>query len=299
MQTSGKENGRSRLLGQLVMTVTVAVLCLSVLFAWLLLRDPSLAWFASNKRTESSGMQIGAKNERLVFEDTITVVPGVGDITYNPLQYLRGSDGVYREVTKDASGGGGEAGTIDGETYYYVLDSDGGRVPLRLTGLFPGEELRVTVRFRVTGDAPIAYRLSLSDFDDTNGRFTVGEGEGNTPGTYSLLGIFRARLLSMGATGTAPTYTAGAMSGQYLASYDTAAGTTVPTADPFTVVTGVAAPENGVISCTFGIGVHLGDPDTGTQYYALRGTTTNMLSKKQLRIGSLTLAEDETAGGGA
>ena len=62
MQTSGKENGRSRLLGQLVMTVTVAVLCLSVLFAWLLLRDPSLAWFASNKRTESSGMQIGAKN---------------------------------------------------------------------------------------------------------------------------------------------------------------------------------------------------------------------------------------------
>ncbi len=30
MQTSGKENGRRQLLGQLVVTVTVAVLCLSL-----------------------------------------------------------------------------------------------------------------------------------------------------------------------------------------------------------------------------------------------------------------------------
>ena len=298
MQTSGPKDGRKQLFGQLVLTVTVAVLCISVLFAWLLIRDPSFAWFASNRQVEASGMQIGVQNDRLRLEDTVTVMPSVGDITYNPLQYLRGSDGVYREVTKDVSGGE-EAGTIDGETYYYVLDDNGERVPLRLTGLFPGEELRVTVRFRVTGDAPIAYRLSLSDFDDTNGRFTIAAGEGNTPGTYSLLGIFRARLLGMEATGTAPAYTEGAESGQYLATYNTAQGTTDLAADPFTIVTGVATPENGVISCTFGIGVHLGDPDAGTQYYALHGTTTNMLSKKQLRIGSLTLAEDETAGGGA
>ncbi len=298
MQTPQPQE-RKQLLGQLIITVAVAVLCISVLFAWLLIRDPSLAWFASNKRAETSGMQVGTRNDRLCLEDTITVVPSVGEITYNPLQYLRGSDGVYREITKDASGGGDEAGTIDGETYYYVLDGDGARVPLRLTGLFPGEELRVTVRFRVTGDAPIAYRLSLSDFDDTNGRFTIADGEGNTPGTYSLLGIFRARLLAMSASGTTPTYTEGTESGQYFATYDTTTGTSVLTADPFTVVTGVASPENGVISCTFGIGIHLGDPDAGTQYYALHGTTTNMLSKKQLRIGSLTLAEDETAGGGA
>ena len=172
MQTPQPQE-RKQLLGQLIITVAVAVLCISVLFAWLLIRDPSLAWFASNKRAEVAGMQVGTRNDRLCLEDTITVVPSVGEITYNPLQYLRGSDGVYREVTKDASGGGDEAGTIDGETYYYVLDSDGARVPLRLTGLFPGEELRVTVRFRVTGETPIAYRLSLSDFDDTNGRFTV------------------------------------------------------------------------------------------------------------------------------
>ena len=77
MQTPQPQE-RKQLLGQLIITVAVAVLCISVLFAWLLIRDPSLAWFASNKRAEGTGMQIGVQNDRLCFEDTITVVPSVG-----------------------------------------------------------------------------------------------------------------------------------------------------------------------------------------------------------------------------
>lgn len=51
------------------------------------------------------------------------------------------------------------------------------------------------------------------------------------------------------------------------------------------------SPDNGVVTCNFYVTIDLGSAETGneTGYYSLKGTTTNMLSKKRLRIGMLAL----------
>lgn len=266
------------LLRPLIGVIAAALLVSVTAVSFALTRGGTLSWFSENRKTGAAGMQVSARSDFLRFEDLITVEPAVGNSAFETLYFRRAQDGGYYQIVKVPAG----------ET---AADAAGARVPFSLTGLFPGETLLVTVRFRAYGEQAVPYSLSLSDFDDSAGRFTIGEGENNTPGTYSVLGIFRAELVSLSAEqNAAPDYRVGAHSGSYFASFDTENGCSVKTADPFEIVSGTAAPSDGVVSCSFRVSLDLGDAAAGTQYYSLRGTVTNLLSKKRFSVGALSLS---------
>ena len=86
-------------------------------------------------------------------------------------------------MQKSAAGDGLEsAGAINGIDYSFPTDKDGNKIPVSLTGLFPGETLTVTVKFRCYGTKRLEYSLPLRNFDDSNGKFVVPADSGNTDG---------------------------------------------------------------------------------------------------------------------
>lgn len=268
--------------------VTLALL-IAAFLCWLALGG-TLAWFAHNRNVGAGGLRVEASSGGLEFCDAIRIQPAVGTATLPQLIYMLHTDGGYYEVQPTAEGDGLEAaGELEGTAYSFSLDSDGNRIPINLTGLFPGETLTVTVTFRNRTSEAQNYRLSLEEFDDTEGQFTIPEGttasgEANTPGTYSIMGIFRVETLSVTASDGTDAGTPGAHSGEYLASFNTADGRSDVTEDPFVLAEGSLPADSGTVSCTFRISVDL------TGYYTLRGTVTNMLSKKALGIGALRLS---------
>lgn len=288
------------LLRPLIGVIAAALLVSVTAVSFALTRGGTLSWFSENRKTGAAGMQVSARSDFLRFEDLITVEPAVGNSAFETLYFRRAQDGGYYQIVKVPAGetAADPAGSVGGEDYTFAADAAGARVPFSLTGLFPGETLLVTVRFRAYGEQAVPYSLSLSDFDDSAGRFTIGEGENNTPGTYSVLGIFRAEWVSLSAEqNAAPEYRKGAHSGSFFASFDTKNGCSVKTADPFEIVSGTAAPSDGVISCSFRVSLDLGDAAKGTQYYSLRGTVTNMLSKKRFSVGALSLSSTKEGEG--
>ena len=280
---------RNNLIKKAIAFSLTAAACIIALCCWLFIGNGSFAWFAKNKLTSANGLSIQSNADDIRFENVITITPSVGGSVYESVHYVLYSDGCYYQVQKSAAGDGLEsAGAINGIDYSFSTDKDGNKIPVSLTGLFPGETLTVTVKFRCYGTKRLRYSLSLRNFDDSNGKFVVPAGDGNTDGEYSVMGIFRAGLTP--ESGTAD-FTAGEHNGKYLATFDTANKTSVTTADPFVIASGTVSPDNGVVTCSFYVTIDLGSAETGneTGYYSLKGTTTNMLSKKRLRIGMLAL----------
>ena len=280
---------RNNLIKKAIAFSLTAAACIIALCCWLFIGHGSFAWFAKNKLTSANGLSIQSNADDIRFENVITITPSVGGSVYESVHYVLYSDGCYYQVQKSAAGDGLEsAGAINGIDYSFSTDKDGNKIPVSLTGLFPGETLTVTVKFRCYGTKRLRYSLSLRNFDDSNGKFVVPAGDGNTDGEYSVMGIFRAGLTP--ESGTAD-FTAGEHNGKYLATFDTANKTSVTTADPFVIASGTVSPDNGVVTCSFYVTIDLGSAETGneTGYYSLKGTTTNMLSKKRLRIGMLAL----------
>ena len=280
---------RNNLIKKAIAFSLTAAACIIALCCWLFIGHGSFAWFAKNKLTSANGLSIQSNADDIRFENVITITPSVGGSVYESVHYVLYSDGCYYQVQKSAAGDGLEsAGAINGIDYSFSTDKDGNKIPVSLTGLFPGETLTVTVKFRCYGTKRLGCSLSLRNFDDSNGKFVVPAGDGNTDGEYSVMGIFRAGLTP--ESGTAD-FTAGEHNGKYLATFDTANKTSVTTADPFVIASGTVSPDNGVVTCSFYVTIDLGSAETGneTGYYSLKGTTTNMLSKKRLRIGMLAL----------
>lgn len=283
---------RNNLIKKAIAFSLTAAACIIALCCWLFIGHGSFAWFAKNKLTSANGLSIQSNADDIRFENVITITPSVGGSVYEPVHYVLYSDGCYYQVQKSAAGDGLEsAGAINEIDYSFPTDKNGNKIPVSLTGLFPGETLTVTVKFRCYGTKRLGCSLSLRNFDDSNGKFVVPAGNGNTDGEYSVMGIFRAGLIKVEPESGTTDFTAGKHNGKYLATFDTANKTSVPTADPFVIASGTVSPDNGVVTCNFYVTIDLGSAETGneTGYYSLKGTTTNMLSKKRLRIGMLAL----------
>ena len=283
---------RNNLIKKAIAFSLTAAACIIALCCWLFIGHGSFAWFAKNKQTSANGLSIQSNADDIRFENVITITPSVGGSVYESVHYVLYSDGCYYQVQKSAAGDGLEsAGEIDSVAYSFSSDEDGNKIPVSLTGLFPGETLTVTVKFRCVGSRRLGYSLSLGGFDDSDGKFVIPEGDGNTDGEYSVMGIFKAGLNTVTVESGSASFAKGDHHGEFLASFDTANKTSVVTANPFVIASGTASPENGVITCSFYVSIDLGSASDGneTGYYSLKGTTTNMLSKKRLRIGTLSL----------
>ena len=248
--------------------------CIIALCCWLFIGHGSFAWFAKNKLTSANGLSIQSNADDIRFENVITITPSVGGSVYESVHYVLYSDGCYYQVHKSAAGDGLEsAGAINGIDYSFPTDKDGNKIPVSLTGLFPGETLTVTIKFRCYGTKRLGYSLSLRNFDDSNGKFFVPAGNGNTDGEYSVMGIFRAWLKNVTPESGTTDFTTGEHNGKYLATFDTANKTSVTTADPFVIASGTVSPDNGVVTCNFYVTIDLGSAETGneTGYYSLKG----------------------------
>lgn len=282
MQENNKQKGA--LLRQAIALAIILVMIIILCVLWFA-PNGTLGWLANNRNADAGGLDISVSGGALEFGDVIKVLPDIAGTKIDTIYYVFSKEAnAYCLVQADNKEGAlTPAGKIDGKDYYYSRGDDGKPVPINLTGLFPSEKLTITLTFRNTTSKSVGYSLSLSDFDDSDGKFTIEKGEGNTAGTYSVMGIFKVKLDSITSEGGNPVYKAGEHDGEYLANYDTTNGTYTKTGDPFDIVTGTIAPEDDV-TCTFSISVDL------TQYSQLSGTVTNLLSKKALSIGALRLS---------
>lgn len=284
MQENNKQKGA--LLWQAIALAIILVMIIILCVLWFA-PNGTLGWLANNRNADAGGLNISVSGGALEFGDVIKVRPVIAGTEIETIYYVFSKKAnAYFLVQADNNEEGTleRAGKIDGKDYYYSRGDDGKPVPINLTGLFPSETLTITLTFRNTTSKSVGYSLSLSDFDDSDGKFTIEKGEGNTAGTYSVMGIFKVKLDSITSEGGNPVYKAGEHDGEYLAKYDTTNGTYTKTGDPFDIVTGTIAPGDGDVTCTFSISVDL------TQYSQLSGTVTNLLSKKALSIGALRLS---------
>lgn len=273
-----RENGVKALIG---VTVSLVVMVL-VFFGWMG-RKHVFAWFASNKGTVAGGMSVGSTDDFLQLEPVIRIVPSVGSTTFEELIYLADPNGNYYRVTAVAEGEDAVlAGMVDGVAYYFCQDAEGERIPITLTGLFPGEKLTVTLSFCNGTSRALPYSLALEDFDDSeNGTFEItgDKSETNTPGVYSIMGIFFVQLESLNGEEASGE-------GQYLATYDTEEGKSVRL-DSFQIAGGeIGAGET--VQCCFSVSVNIEQYRT-----TLKGTYANLLSKKAFTVGALRLSATE------
>ncbi len=248
-----------------------------VAFFWL--RDGGvLAWLAESKKTESHGMTVKCDEGSLQLDPLISVVPSYGEEKLRILYYLPDATGTYSEVTTIGADGLEIAGEIDGKPCYFRSDENGNHIPIDLGGLFPGETLTISLSFVNATGKDLVYRLAFEGFDDRDGTFTIDDHEGSTPGTYSVLGLFRARAETENGNAVSDT-------DRYFATYDTTAGTYTKE-DPFLIYRGnISAGER--VTFTFSVTVDL------SQYRELKGTYANLISKKGFSVGALRLSAEE------
>ncbi len=223
--------------------------CIVVIVALVMIENRSAAWFVSNKDVNGSGMKIVSENENLVFDDAVIVKKGINDRVLEISEYKRDTDGYYYKYADNN----------------YVISSDTGeKIPLHFSELIPGGYIDITVSYTEIGNKSLDYKLSISDFDSTEGMFEVHGKE------HSVLGIYRLALLS----------DTGESSLGWLATYNDSGDDTVN--DPMIVKSGK---------------INVGETQTTTfrlyidleQYNRLSGITANLLSEKEMRIGRIAL----------
>ncbi len=255
--------------------IIMFIMLLAAIFLWLR-HDTLFAWFANNKNVNSNGMTIECDDKSLQLDSLISVVSSVGSRKIENFYYISDKKGNYYQVASDNSDAADFAGKIDGIDYYFIKNSDGSYVPIDLAGLFPGEKLTITLSFTNKTKRSLPYRLVLEDFDDSNdGTFIVPNGEENTPGTYSIMGIFFAKLESINGI---PANT----EGKFLSEYDTVNGKSI-NLDEFAIAIGdIEASET--VSCAFSMTIDI------SQYRKLIGVYENLLSKKGFTVGALRLS---------
>lgn len=258
--------------------ILMFIMLLAAIFLWLG-HDTLFAWFANNKNVNSNGMTIECDDKSLQLDPLISVVSSVGSRKIENFYYISDKKGNYYQAAQAASDNfdaADFAGKIDGIDYYFIKNSDGSYIPIDLAGLFPGEKLTITLSFTNKTKRSLPYRLVLEDFDDSNdGTFIVPSGEGNTPGTYSIMGIFFAKPESINGN-TANT------EGKFLSEYDTVNGKSI-NLDEFEIATGDIE-AGGTVSCSFSMAIDI------SQYRKLKGVYENLLSKKGFTVGALRLS---------
>lgn len=276
MEKNNKE-GIKILILKAIPLILMFIMLLAAIFFWLG-HDTLFAWFANNKKVNSNGMTIECSDKSLQLDSLISVVSSVGSRNIDNLYYISDKSGNYYQADSGASDNYDDAdfaGVIDGIDYYFIKNSNGNYIPIDLAGLFPGEKLTITLSFTNKTKRSLPYRLVLEDFDDSdNGTFIVPEGIGNTPGTYSIMGIFFAKLESINGN---PTNS----EGKFLSEYDTLNGISI-NLDEFEIASGDI--ESGeTVSCVFSVAIDI------SQYRKLKGVYENLLSKKGFTVGALRL----------
>lgn len=268
------KNSMKTLTFRAIVLAVIFLVMVAIVLCWLG-RDTVFAWFASNKNVKSDGMTVACSDGSLELDPLIKIVPSVGSRAFETLYYMADDNGGYYRVTADNLDENSEvAGEVDGTTYYFVK-SNGNYVPIDLTGLFPGEKLTITLSFTNTTSEALSYKLALEDFSDKDGLFEILEGNGYTAGTYSIMGVFFAKLESINGIEQSAT-------GSFLSYYDTDNRKSI-NLERFEIASGnIGAGET--VTCEFSISVDL------TQYKTLSGVYANLLSKKRFTVGSLRLS---------
>lgn len=248
----------------IALRILLAISMLAVLlalFAWAFINNKAVAWFSSNKVVDDSGMTVAVNAGDIEFGDTITLVRHTGEASLTVI-YKKFTDGYFYEYDPV-----GDA---------YVLDGEGNKLPLKITGLLPTEYLDISVTFRGVNLSTFNYGMSLSDFDDTNGLFAVSwtDGDGSHSQNHSVLGIYKLAVIADGEVASG--------SERWLATYNASGDDTIN--DPLEFTTGTRSGDSETYTTvTFRLTVDV------TQYNTLSGTTPNLLSEKEFSIGTLSI----------
>lgn len=250
------------------------VLLVLTISAIALLGDRTAAWFSNNKKAGASGMTVSVANERYRFDDSFSVKAMLNDVELAAATYKRSGSG----------------------TDFYLVDENGEFVkngadyqPPFFDSLFPGEYLEFTFRITCTeGMKSRGYRILLQDFGkEADTLFTTVGTETAPAATYSVLGVFCVKQMTDEALPG---------DGEFLTSYENG-GAASP--EEVTVPSYVTAAEgdftnadaDGFVTVKIRLTVNL------SQYTKLSGTTSNLLSEKIIRIGSVYLGPKEEANG--
>ncbi|MCR5786906.1 MAG: hypothetical protein K6G28_04330 [Acholeplasmatales bacterium] len=131
------------------------------------------AWFAVNKDSKGTGINVDTNNSNVYFYDEIKITRYFGSVVIETT-YKKDNDNYYYEYSN------GSFVTVDNE-----------KSPLNLTAIYPNETIEVSLWYRVDNDLlGKDYYIILTNLDDSNGLFE--ERVNNNTYTHSALGVFRA-----------------------------------------------------------------------------------------------------------
>ncbi len=249
------------------------VLLVLTISAAALLGDRTAAWFSNNKNVNAGGMTVSVANERYRFDDSFSVKAMLNNVELASTTYKRSGLG----------------------TDFYLVDENGDFVkngenyqPPFFDSLFPGEYLEFTFRITCTeGMKNRGYRILFRDFGKEADTLFTTVAVGAAPAaTYSVLGVFCVKQVTDETT---------AGDGAFLTSYENGAATPEEVTVPDFVLAAEGdftnADADGFVTVKIRLTVNL------SQYTKLSGTTSNLLSEKIIRIGSVYLGPKEEANG--
>lgn len=116
----------------------------------------TFAWFSQNNNVDSSGLNIKTYNQNIYFGSRITITSYIAseDVTQ-----------IHHSYTYVCENGALDYYQYDVENNQYVLDEDNHRIPISLSGLFPGEWIDIEMSVGCNTDFNGAdYVLSLGSF---------------------------------------------------------------------------------------------------------------------------------------
>ena len=136
------------------------------------------AWFTSNQQADASNISVDSSNENLYLRVLIEIKSSYKGVLQSDTFYKR-LDGTDYFYEYDLTGN------------QYILDSSNNKISMDFTSLYPNEYVDITLWYRIDSELiDKDYKIILTDFDDSNGKFSIKNNETGESFQHSALGIF-------------------------------------------------------------------------------------------------------------
>jgi hypothetical protein len=153
--------------------------CIMLAIAFISVISSIFAWFVANDDSNASNIRVDTSNENLHLRDLIEIKRFYKGVLQSDYFFKRenNTDYYYRYDTTNNQ---------------FVLDEENKKIGMDVTSIYPNEYVDVTIWYNIDQElVDKDYKIILTNFDDSNGKFNIKNAETNELFEHSALGIFK------------------------------------------------------------------------------------------------------------